>query len=1009
MTNYSLTNRGVVLFFYFLIVLLGMQSVIKIPKQESPDFPSWNAVIVTNFPGASPLKMEELITEKIEEKMKEVGELKEINSTSIVGVSYVFLVVKESIEDVKPVWDKVREKLGDLQGQLPNGASNPWLNNDFGKSKSIVIAVTGDGFSNHELVETAKDLKKELGRLQYVSRVDIEGELAERIYLESSNVKLAELGMGVQQIANILEEQNVLSPGGNIKVGPQTIRIQPTGEFESVEEIRKTVIAIPGSNNLFFLEDLFSIKREYIDPPTYQIRYMGKDAIMVVVEMQDGGQILELGKNVKQLLEEQLQQTYLGINFDILNYQPFWVARKINDFVNNLWQAVAVVAVVMILLLGWREGIIISMLIPFTFLITLNVMVFVGIPLHQISIAALIIALGMLVDNGIVMTESISNYAKSGLTIRQAAVKASKELTIPLLTATATTIAAFLPVALAKSAVGIFCRSITFVVGIVLLSSFFVAMTLIPVLCAYLLKSKKKKESQSSRIVSFYPKLMRWCLQYRYLTLLGVVLVFMAGMQLSGHIRNVFFPPSDRFQFIIDFYLPEGTDYRETRQQVLQVEADLLEKYADQISNMALYIGKGGPRFHMSASGEQQTSNYAQFVINNHTIEETEQMMAELGSYFKQHYPSAGAIVKSLDSGPPVGAPIQLKVYGKDLPKLYAYTQQVQELLETEAGVRDIRDDWGALVPKLSIDINQDQARRIGVSTQSIAQVLAGSFVGGTLTEFREGDKSIPIIIRSPEEERTSLQYLQNLNVPTSQGTSVPLLQVANIQLKWEAGKIRHLNRRRTITIQAYLSSDRSAIEILNAVEAKAAAMKFDPGYGVIFSGEAEKSQEANQSIMDQLPIALALLVMILVMQFGNVRKMIIILVTIPLSFLGIILGLFLVDYPFGFLAFLGVISLAGIVVNNAILLLEQIDVDLKAGKPPIEAIISAGQRRAFPILLTTITTVSGLFPLAISGEFWGPMAVTIMGGLIISTLLTLVVIPLIYSIFFRVATHKGA
>jgi len=1005
MTKYSLKNKGVLFFFYSLIILMGISAINTIPKQESPDFPTWNAVVITRFTGASPLKVEELISEKVEEKMREVESLDTIKSTSKVGVSYVFLTIKESIKEVKPVWDKVREKLSDLQGTMPQGSTQPWLNNDFGKSKSIVVAITGDGFGNRELIEVAEDLKKEVELVQYVSRVDIVGEQEERIFMEATNAKLAELQLTQQTLINIIQQQNVLASGGDIKVAPQSIRIAPTGEFQSLEDIKKTIISIPGSKNLFFLEDIFNIRRQYIDPPKSQMRFMGQEAVGISIEMQNNGQILELGQNIKKLLEEKQKEVYLGIDFHILNFQPFWVKRTIDDFVINLLQAMGIVAVSMLLLLGWREGLIISSLIPFSFLITLNFMLLIGIPIHQISIAALIISLGMLVDNGIVMTESISGYVKEGMKTSDAAIRASKVLTIPLLTATGTTVAAFLPIALAKSAVGIFTNSITWVVGIVLLSSFFVAMTIIPVLCQILLKSKKEQQiKKPSFLGKGYMNFLRICLRYKYITILVVILVFLGVMKLGSGIRNVFFPPADRYQFLVDFYMPEGTDYMTTKKKAVEAEQFLLEKYGENINTMALYIGEGGPRFNNSAGGEQLTTNYAQFVINSVDHEANFEMIEKLREYFAENYPDATPIVKRIEAGPPVGAPIQIKVYGKELSQLYEYTGQIENIIKNTIGTRDVRNDWGALIPKLKIQVNQDNARRTGVSTQTISDSLTGSFSGTVLTHFREGNKSIPVVFRLTGEERSKLSSLQNLKIPTSQGKGIPLQQVATVSLDWEAGKIMRYNLRRTITLEAYLSGEKTAIAILNEIEENLKTLiKFDPGYGVKFGGAAEKSAKANQSIMAVLPIAMAILVMILVAQFSNVRKMLIILMTIPLSFIGIILGLLSVDYPFGFMALLGVISLAGIVVNNAILLLEQTQADIDAGKSPTDALVSAGYRRSFPIILTTVTTVAGLLPLAMSGEMWGPMAVTIMSGLLISTILTLVVIPTLYSILFRV------
>lgn len=1006
MTRYALKNQGVIYFFFFLVLLLGINSIDNIPKQEFPEFPSWNAVVITRMPGASPQKMEELITEKIEEKLKEVGELDQVTSISQTGASYVFPKITDSIEDVEPVWDKVRQKLTDLQGTLPQGATNPWLNNDFGNAKSFVLAITGDGFNNRELVDIAKDMKKDFNLIDDVVRVDVIGAQQEQILVEFSNKTLAELGISGKYIAQILADQNVLQPGGNIRIGPQNIRLEPTGEYTSLEEIGNTVIIVPGSTNVFSLRDLATIKRQFVDPPVFQMRYMGQPAVGLVIEMRSGGQILELGQKVQSLIADWQQRLYIGVDIHIVNYQPKWVQLKIEEFVTNLWQAVLIVVVFMILLLGWREGIIIGVLIPFSFLITITILDYTGIPIHQISLVALIIALGMLVDNGIVMTESISSYVRQGLPRLEAASKAAGELTVPLLTSTGTTVAAFLPVALASSAVGIFCRTITYGVGIVLLSSFFVSMTLIPLLCTLFLKEKPatKPEDDSSLLKRAYRLTMELALRFRLLTVGLAVLTLVAVVtQLMPHVRQIFFPPSDRAQFLVDFYMPEGTDFRETRDKVLQAEQHILKHYQAEVRNMAIYIGEQGPRFQNGVTGEQRTSNYAQFVVNNHDWDTTLRMTQELQDYFDDNFHDAIVIVKKLESGPPVGAPIQIRVQGNDFDQLYAYTAQVKKILDEIPGTINIRDDWGDPIPKISVNVNQDSARRVGASTASLGNNLNTFLNGANITGYREGDTVIPVVGRVREEERSSLNNLSNFDVPTSGENTVPLKQIARMEIEWEAGKIRHRERLRTITVKAYVQEGFTSKAILKQAQEEIRQIELNHGYKIQLGGEAEESGKAQQSISVQIPLAMAILVMILVAQFGNVRKMLIILMTIPLSFIGVISGLLLFDRAFGFMAFLGVISLAGIVVNNAILLIEQIDADLAEGKDPVEAIISAGQRRSFPIVLTTLTTLSGLFPLALSGDFWGPMAVTIMGGLLVSTALTLVIIPTLYGLLFGI------
>jgi len=1009
MVKYALEHKGVIAFIYSLIFLMGLFSWNIIGKQENPEFPEFNAVVVTQWPGASPLKIEELVTEKIEKKLLELPYWDNVRSLSQPGVSYVFAKIKGSIWEVTPIWEEARNKLEDLNGLFPDGVGKPWLNTDFGKTQAIVLAVVGEGFTYKELYDYADDFKKELEQVQDVAKVEIIGKQEERVWLEFSTTQLAGMGLDAQTIADTVSQQNALEPGGRIWLGTQTIRVETSGEYKSIDEIGNTLITLPGNGGSFLLKDITDIKREYEDPPKMQMRFLGKNSIGIVLQMQEGGQILELGENVKKRIAQYLQIVPLGVHIDILNFQPMWTAKKIKDFATNLIQAVLTVGVFMMVLLGWREGLIIATLIPSAFLITFLVMAIIGVPLQQISLAGYIIALGMLVDNGIVMVESISGYIKSGMGKAQAAIQAGRELMIPLLAATATTVAAFLPIALAKEAVVISCQSLPIVVMIVLSASFFVSMTLVPVSCVALLKPKEKKKSSSPNIFArLYPRILGVALRFKYLTLASMVGLLIFVLPLAGNLPKMFFPASDRAQFYFDLYMPEGTDIRETRRVVLKAEDYVLSHYKDQIRNMAVYIGEKSPLYHISISGEEQTSNFAQFIVNTWDRPQALKMLDELDAYFKENIIEGRVDMRRIEEGPPVGAPIQVRVHGEDFDKLYKYTGQIEDIVRSTPGTTSLYDDWGRRIPLIYIDVKQDQARRVGVSTETITRNMQSIFSGFKITDYREGDDAIPVVARANAADRNTLENIQSLNIPTSQGTQVPVSQVADVKITWEAGKIRHYNRRRTITVKAYLDGTRTADETLKEISEKINdQIKFTYGYGIEFGGEKEQSSYAREALVKALPIGGALLMLILVIQFGNVRKMLIILTTIPLSFIGVVLGLYVVNYPLSFFGILGVLSLAGIVVNNAILLIEQTDVNLKEGKPPVEALINSGLRRAYPIFLTTLTTIAGLYTLAISGLFWGPMAVAIMGGLIVSTFLTLVVGPTLYAIFFNVTCNK--
>jgi multidrug efflux pump subunit AcrB len=524
-----------------------------------------------------------------------------------------------------------------------------------------------------------------------------------------------------------------------------------------------------------------------------------------------------------------------------------------------------------------------------------------------------------------------------------------------------------------------------------------------------LIKPKEKKKSSSPNIFArLYPRILGVALRFKYLTLISIVGLLIFVLPLAGNLPKMFFPASDRPQFYFDLYMPEGTDIRETRRVVLKVEDYVLSHYKDQIRNMAVYIGEKSPLYHVSISGEEQTSNFAQFIVNTWERPQALKMLDELDAYFKENIVEGRVDMRRIEEGPPVGAPIQVRVNGEDFDRLYKYTKQIEDIVRSTSGTTGLNDDWGRRIPLLYIKVKQDQARRIGVSTETITRNMQSFFSGTRITDYREEDDAIPVVARANAANRNTLENLGSVMIPTSQGTQVPVSQVADVNITWEAGKIRHYHRRRTITVKAYMDGTRTADETLKEISEKINdQIQFAYGYGIEFGGEKEQSSNAQGALMKALPIGGALLMLILVMQFGNVRKMLIILTTIPLSFIGVVLGLYVVDYPLSFFGLLGVLSLAGIVVNNAILLIEQTDVNLKEGKPPVEALINSGLRRAYPIFLTTLTTIAGLYTLAISGLFWGPMAVAIMGGLIVSTFLTLVIGPTLYAIFFNVTCSK--
>ena len=1013
-TRAAITNNRTTIILLVVLIIVGIQAFNKLPRAYDPGFIIRTAKVITYFPGASPERIEQLITDPLEKVVQELPELDFVKSTSKTGVSIITVNIKESYTDMRPIWDSLRRKIESAESSMPDGAIGPTVNDEFGDVYGILVTLTGSDFTYAELKEIADEARDDFLRLPEVAKVDIHGAQEERIFVEYNNARLTELGLSPAQIMQYLEHRNVVVPGGSITLDRERIELEPTGSFESVEDIRHTLIPMSGTDSVLYLKDIAKVTRDYVDPPSTITHSSGVPALGLALSMREGGNNIIMGEQVQQVLRL-LNQTYpIGIDFNIIHFSPSEVNDKVNDFVSNLVQSVLVVAAVMLISLGPRTGLIVATLIPVSMLAAMLVMSFFNIGLDQISLAALIIALGMLVDNGIVMAESIMVQMTDGKKPVEAAVDSASELRIPLLTSSLTTAAAFLPIYLAESAVGEFTASLFLVVTITLLCSWLLSMTLIPMLCVYFIKVKKERVDYNAGFYLRYRQLLSTLLRHKTTTLLLTLVLFGAVMSGFSSIPKLFFPASDRLYFKAELELPMGTTIEHTESVVKELEqfiSDNLKINANRqegITSWVSHIGSGGPRFILQHGPEPASPNYALMVLNTTSDVVIDEMMTRLNGYAFEHLPDLTITTRRIESGVSIKNPVEIRLYGKDTRELFNLVDQVKSEMAAITGLVNINDDWGQRIKKLKVVVNQSSALRVGATSQDIALSLQTGLSGLELTQYREGSDAIPVIMRTEAEDRQSIERLESLSVYIqATGQSVSLKQVADVDVIWESAKILRRDGLKMVSVGAQLAPGANASDAFNQLKPwlEQQEGKWPTGYRYELGGEAESSGSANQSIGEKLPMAAFIILILLVAQFNSIRKPAIILATIPLGLIGVVIGLLVAQSFFGFMTMLGVISLAGIVINNAIVLLERIKYETEeSGLSPQDAIIVAAQRRLRPILLTTATTVLGMLPLYLGGGLmWEPMAVAIIGGLLFSTVLTLGIVPVLYAVLFRV------
>jgi len=1015
LSRWALNNSMLIVLLVLFAVVAGPSSFITHPSREDPEITIRTALVTALFPGMAPARVEELISQKIEEKVREMPEVDEIKSTSRAGSSVVTVTLQDRYTDLEPIWQDLRNKMEDVKADLPSGTQGPFVNDSYGEVAMATIAMTAEGFSRAEMRQTARDLRNKLYVVPGVSKVELFGVEPERIFVEINNIRVAQLGLSIRSIVDTISKTNVISPGGRIEVGASSITVEPTGNFESIADIGNVPIEIPGQEGQFiYVRDIAEITRAYADPPEHPAYFNGKTTVVLSVQMVDQYDSFQFAKDLKAKVAALEATLPIGYALDFITFQPNEIRAAVAGVVSNLYQTVAIVLVVVVLFLGWRTGLIVGAMVPLTMLVTLLVMRYVGIELERMSLASLIIALGLLVDNGIVIAEEIGRRMAIGEERRQAAIATGEAMATPLLASSLTTIFAFLPLMLSQNAAGEYMRSLSLVIAIALISSWFIAMTVTPLFCSWGLKTPEPIDEDAAYDTKFYRLyrgflgfIMRFRLPFLAATI-GLLVAAVWGLQF---VPKIFFPASDRVQLQVYIDLPVGSNTYGSRDATLKLSRWLSDKTANpEIDSHVAYVADGGPRFYLGLNPIDPDPHRAFMIVNVTSGDQVATVGPRIQRYAIENIPEARISVKPMSMGSTEAGLVEYRITGPDSQVLYTAAQKLEQILRDIEGTVNIQNDWENRLIKVIVKVDQNRARRAGVTSESVAGALNALLSGVAITDYREGDTVIPIYLRSEADARTNIDRLRTLNIAISDERPVPLIQVADLTGVSEFSMIQRRDLERVVTVSGK-HRDQSAAWLDGVVSAQLDTLELPEGYRVEKGGEIEGSADAQKALFANMPLAFALIVIVLVGQFNSFRKPAIILSVIPLVMTGVTLALLIMPGAnFSFVAILGLLSLAGIIINNAIVLIDRIDIERADGLPLDEAILAASTKRLRPIVMTTVTTVFGLLPIILSRDvLFYDLAVVVSGGLLLGTVLTLGVVPVLYSLFFSRAAARAA
>ncbi len=1035
LSEWALRHKGLVLYLMILLGIVGIYSYSKLAQSEDPPFTFKVMVVQTYWPGATAREVSLQVTDRIEKELMTTGQYERIMAYSRPGESMVTFIAKDSLKSnqIPDVWYNVRKKVSDIRHQLPQGVQGPFFNDEFGDTFGNIYVLTGKDFDYAILKEYADRLQLQLQRVKDVGKVELIGLQDQKIWVEISNTKAAQLGIPVTAIQQALQQQNSVANAGFFETGTDRIQLRVSGQIQSVEELKQMPLLVGGQT--IQLSDVAEVYRGFSEPAQPRMRFMGENGIGIAVSMRKGGDILALGKNLENTFAKLQKTLPLGMQLQKVSDQPVAVKRSVNEFMKVLAEAVIIVLLVSFFSLGFRTGLVVAFSIPLVLAMTFAGMNLFDVGLHKISLGALILALGLLVDDAIIAVEMMAIKMEQGYSRIKAAGFAWNSTAFPMLTGTLITAAGFLPIATAASSTGEYTRSIFQVVTIALIVSWFAAVLFVPYLGEKFLpdfnqlpvrapwyqrlwaRLRKRPEPEPVRPVhildevhdpyqsGFYQrfrKLVNTCVTYRKTVIISTVGLFILSILMFKLVPQQFFPPSNRAEILVDLKLEEGASLTATENAVKKVERFLSTQ--EGIDNFVAYVGTGSPRFYLPLDQQLPQASFAQFVVLASSLDDRDEIRRSLDQQIRKLLPEVRTRVSLLENGPPVGYPIQYRVSGEDLSLVRQWAQRVAQVIGKNPNTTNVHLDWGEPSKTIILNIDQDRARQMGISSADLARFLNSSISGAAIDQYREKRELIEIRLRGDQVERVDVGSLASLAVPTSQGSTVPLAQIAQIDYSFEEGLIWHRNRLPTITVRADIRSQQQPATVVNEMAGQIEQLRTElpPGYLIEVGGTVEESARGQSSVNAGMPLFLAVVMTLLMLQLKSISRALIVFLTAPLGLIGVVIFLLLFNKPFGFVAMLGTIALSGMIMRNSLILIDQIEQDIQAGHDRWNAIIDATVRRFRPIILTALAAVLAMIPLSRS-IFFGPMAVAIMGGLIIATLLTLFFLPALYAARFKV------
>ena len=1030
LSEWGLKHPQLVLYLMIVLTLIGLGAYTKLGQSEDPPFTFKVMVVRTNWPGASAAEVNQQVTDKIEKKLRELNEVETLRSYSRPGESQVIVVARDSLKskEIPDVWYQVRKKIGDIKYTLPAGTNGPYFNDEFGDTYGNIFALTGEGLNYADLKRYAEAIRQELLTVPDVAKVDFFGEQDQRVFIEFSPVKMSMLGIDPRTLAAAVAQQNAKASSGYFELQDERIYLRPGGDFGDLEAMREMPIRAGGRT--IRLGDVATVKRGYVDPPVEKMRFMGKEAMGIGVSMREGGDIIGLGKHLDDTMKRIESQLPVGVSLARVADQPRAVSASVHEFVRSLAEAVIIVLAVSLMSLGLRTGIVVAISIPVVLAITFLFMHEFQVGLHKVSLGALILALGLLVDDAIISVEMMSTKMEQGWERFRAAGFAYTSTAMPMLSGTLVTAAGFLPIATAASSTGEYTRSIFQVTVISLLVSWVAAVLFVPFIGYYLLPDYAKLRHKPSLLMRLFKRgnaplaametivhdehaiyhtgfyrgfrqVVTWCVRRRWLVIGATLASFVVSIWGFNYVPQQFFPDSVRPELLIDLRLAQGASYDAVERSVKRLEGFLAKEPG--IENYVAYVGAGSPRFYLPLDQQLPQANFAQFVVLAQDTAAREALRTRLIDLFQHDYPELRASLNRLETGPPVGFPVQYRVSGPDLDKIQEIGNQIAAVMRTSPQLANVQRDWEERSKVVRVQIDTEKARIAGLSRQDIQEFLSTALNGATATQFREGIETIDVSLRGDRRE-SGMQWLSELMIPNGTGRGTPLSQVAKLEYAFEPGLIWRRNREPTVTVRANLYGTIQPAQVVKtlAPEIDRIEKALPLGYHLELGGSVEESAKGGSSVMAGMPLFGLVVLTVLMLQLQSFSRVAMVLLTAPLGLIGVTLALLLFGKPFGFVAMLGTIALSGMIMRNSVILIDQIDQDERAGKSGWEAIVESTVRRFRPIMLTALAAILAMIPLSRS-VFFGPMAVAIMGGLLVATLLTLLFLPALYAAWYRV------